>query len=204
MSVQRLRQKIINMIPIRRLRKWLSYHYGWFPKNYVQPDVTISSIKNLKLGGNVYIGGNNAKLCCEGEIEIGFNTSIGEGCFMITTNHNYKSKTHVPYDNGGIKRKICIGRNVWIGARSMICPGVKIEDGAVIAMGSVVTKSVPKCAIVGGNPAKIIGWRDIEQYDENDKAKRYSDVNAPIEWTVDENYRNFLTNEKSGDRTCGQ
>ena len=111
---------------------------------------------------------------------------------MITTNHNYKSTTHVPFDNGGIKHKISIGKNVWIGARSMICPGVMIEDGAIIAMGSVVTKSVPKCAIVGGNPAKIIGWRNIEQYDENEKAKRYPSIDKPIEWVINNEHRNFL------------
>ena len=66
MSMQRFRQKLINLIPVRRLRKKLSYKYGWFPKNHVQPDVVISSIRKLKLGGEVYIGGNGAKLCCEG------------------------------------------------------------------------------------------------------------------------------------------
>ena len=38
----------------------------------------------------------------------------------------------------------------------MICPGVSIGNGAVIAAGSVVTKSVPENVVVGGNPAKVI------------------------------------------------
>ena len=58
MSMQRFRQKLINAIPIRNLRKNLSYKYGWFPGNYVQPDVVISSIRKLKLGGNINIGNN--------------------------------------------------------------------------------------------------------------------------------------------------
>ena len=56
--MQRFRQKLINAIPIRNLRKNLSYKYGWFPGNYVQPDVVISSIRKLKLGGNINIGNN--------------------------------------------------------------------------------------------------------------------------------------------------
>ena len=166
MSFKRIREKLIQKFPIRKLRKYLAYKYGWFPGNYVQPDVIISSIRNLKLGGNVYIGGGGAKICCEGGVSIGFNTKMGEGCFILSTDHNYHSTTRVPFDNVGLIQKVEIGANCWIGAKSIICPGVKIEDGAIVAMGSVVTKSVPKCAIVGGNPAKIIKYRDVESFDK--------------------------------------
>jgi len=54
-----------------------------------------------------------------------------------------------------------IGRRCFIGARSMIMPGVSIGDGSIVAAGSVVTKDVPAATIVAGNPAKIIR-RDIE------------------------------------------
>ena len=192
MSIQKIRQKIINLIPLRRVRKWFSYNFGWFPHNYVQPDVVISSIKNLKLGGNVYIGGNGAKLCCEGGITIGKNTAIGEGCFFITTNHNYKSEEMVPFDNIGIKQSIEIGDNVWIGARSKICPGVKIDEGAIVALGSVVTKSVPKCAIVGGNPAKIIKYRNIENYDKNVKIGSFHRFSSQIQWITDDKHKEYM------------
>lgn len=191
-STQRIRQKLINLIPIRSIRNWFSYHYGWFPNNFVQKDVKISSISNLKLGGNVYIGGNGAKLCCEGGITIGRNTAIGEGCFFITTNHNYTSKCAVPFDDIGIKQSIDIGDNVWIGARSKICPGVKIDEGAVVAMGSVVTKSVPKGAIVGGNPAKIIKYRNLKEYDINAKLGNFAKYSEPIRWISNNMHKKYL------------
>lgn len=192
MSTKKIRQQLINLVPIRKLRKWLSYKYGWFPGNYIHHTVRISSVDKLKLGGNVYIGGHGAMLSCEGGLEIGKNTAIGEGCFFMTANHNYKSKTHVPFDQNGLKQKIVVGENCWIGARSMICPGVKIDDGVVVAMGSVVTKSVPKCAIVGGNPAKIIGWRNIEEYDENAKANRtWNSVSEP-KVIIIEDFKDYL------------
>lgn len=52
-----------------------------------------------------------------------------------------------------------IGSDVWIATNVTILRGVEIGDGAVIAAGSVVTKSVPPYAVVGGNPAKFIKWR---------------------------------------------
>ena len=55
--------------------------------------------------------------------------------------------------------EVIIGNDVWIGMRSIIMPGVKIGDGAVIGAGAVVTKDVPDYAIVGGVPARIIKYR---------------------------------------------
>lgn len=52
-----------------------------------------------------------------------------------------------------------IGNDVWIGYQSLIMPGVKIGDGAVIAAKSIVVKDIPPYAIVGGNPARLIKQR---------------------------------------------
>jgi acetyltransferase-like isoleucine patch superfamily enzyme len=49
-----------------------------------------------------------------------------------------------------------IGSRCFIGARSMIMPGVSVGDGSIVAAGSVVTKDVPAASIVAGNPARVI------------------------------------------------
>ena len=59
------------------------------------------------------------------------------------------------FTNGNIN----IGNDVWIGRSSIVLGGVKINDGAVVGAGSVVTKEVPHYAIVAGSPAKIIKYR---------------------------------------------
>lgn len=56
-----------------------------------------------------------------------------------------------------------VGNDVWFGYQSVIMPGVKIGDGAIIAACSVVTKDVPPYTIVGGNPAKMIRKRFDDQ-----------------------------------------
>lgn len=54
---------------------------------------------------------------------------------------------------------VIAGNDVWIGDRVLIKGGVRIGDGAVIGMGSVVTKDVPPYAVMGGVPARIIKMR---------------------------------------------
>jgi len=55
-----------------------------------------------------------------------------------------------------IKTDTVIGKNCFIGARSIILPGVTIGDGSIVGAGSVVTRDVPPATAVGGNPAKIL------------------------------------------------
>jgi len=58
-----------------------------------------------------------------------------------------------------------IGNDVWIGPNVIVAGPVKIEDNVIIAGNSFLNKSVPSGAIVGGNPAKIIGWVKDLDYD---------------------------------------
>ena len=88
---------------------------------------------------------------------------IGPRLKVHTSNHNYESNM-IPYNDEYILKDVFIGRNVWIGSDVSIMPGVEIGEGAIVAACGVVTKNVPPYAVVGGNPAKIIKYRDIENY----------------------------------------
>lgn len=54
-----------------------------------------------------------------------------------------------------------VGDDVWIGASTFILPGITISDHAIVGAGSVVTKDVPVGAIVAGNPARVVKYREI-------------------------------------------
>ena len=102
-------------------------------------------------------------------IQIGKYCAIAEEClFIIDVNHDYKA-VFQGYITGisendrpeKIRRKgqIIIQNDCWLGHGVTVLGGVTIHDGAVVAANSTVTKDVPPYAIVGGNPAKIIGYR---------------------------------------------
>lgn len=119
--------------------------------------------KNITVGNNVRIG-NNCILSGEGGINIGNNISFGPQVIIWSANHNFDTPETLPYDKEYISKEVNIEDNVWIGARATIVPGVRIHEGAVIGMGAVVTKDVPEGAVVGGNPAKILKYRNMEAY----------------------------------------
>jgi carbonic anhydrase/acetyltransferase-like protein (isoleucine patch superfamily) len=104
----------------------------------------------------------NARI--DGQISIGSNVIIAEGVIILTRNHVYDQADALPYGTAYEVAPVVIEDHVWIGARAAIVPGVTIGHGAVVALGAVVTKDVPSCAVVGGNPAKFIRQRDTERY----------------------------------------
>ena len=101
---------------------------------------------------------------CSGGVTIGQYFHTGRGLTIFSTNHNYQSKTSIPYDEVSIQKPVVIKDFVWCGANVTIVPGVTIGEGAVIGSGAVVTKNIPDYAVVGGNPAQVIKYRDVEVF----------------------------------------
>ncbi|MGD7007040.1 acyltransferase [Metabacillus sp. 84] len=119
---------------------------------------------HIHFKGYAYIG-PNAKFWGEGKVIIENNVIIGPNITIMTSNHDYNGD-FLPYDSSNILGDVIIEENVWIGANVNVVPGITIGEGAVIAMGSVVTRDVPKYSIIGGNPAKPIKTRDVDKYKE--------------------------------------
>lgn len=119
---------------------------------------------NLYLGNNCNF--NGMIIQGRGKVTIGNNFHSGIQCMMITENHDYDDGDAIPYGTGATLKDIIIEDNVWLGNRVIINGGIIIGEGAIIGAGSVVVKDVPPMAIVGGNPAKIIKYRDIEHYEK--------------------------------------
>jgi len=109
----------------------------------------------LEVGEN--FGMTGGTICAAEKITIGNNVAIGANCTIVDTDFhplNPKLRNQNPQD--GVSTPIVIGDDVFVGMNCLILKGVTIGRGSVVGAGSVVTKDIPPCVIVGGNPASIL------------------------------------------------
>lgn len=95
-------------------------------------------------------------------IRIGNDCCITKGVRFFT--HGGASVLRKEIPDFDVFGKIIVGDNVYIGANSLILPGVTIDNDVIVAAGSVVTKSIPSGWVVAGNPATKVS--DIKTYRE--------------------------------------
>jgi acetyltransferase-like isoleucine patch superfamily enzyme len=94
-------------------------------------------------------------------IRIGDRVTISHGVLLLT----HDGAPWLVRDDRGRRyryARIEIGNDVFIGANSIIMPGIRIGNRAIVGAGSVVTRSVPSGTVVAGNPARILG--EFNQY----------------------------------------
>src|SRR5579872_6157586 len=106
----------------------------------------------IRVGHRVFIN-QNCTLYDFAEISIGDDVMIGPNVSLITEGHPVAPSQRRACVIG---KPIVIERNVWIAAGATIIGGVTVGENSVVAAGSVVTKDVPRNALVGGNPARLI------------------------------------------------
>ncbi len=123
----------------------------------IKPSVNIKYPWRLKIGNFVWIG-EKAWIDNLANIEIGDNVSISQGAMLLCGNHNYKKST---FDL--IIGEITLEEGVWIGAKSIVTPGVICKSHSVLAVNSVATKNLEAYTIYSGNPAVKIRQRIIEK-----------------------------------------
>jgi len=132
---------------------------------FVDHNVIISSPEKLFLGNNVGIGAG-AFITAGGKVTVGNYVGIGPDAKIWSVNHIFKDP-HTPWmEQGAESKEVIVGNDVWIGAGSIIKPGVNIGDGAIISAGTVLSKSIPPFALVAGNPGRVVGWRKPPQASE--------------------------------------
>jgi maltose O-acetyltransferase len=122
----------------------------------ISPRVYIGSGARIEVGSNTGFG----PCMLMGDITFGDNVMCGPELFIVTYNHGHEDITRPMVQQGVTESQpVVIGDDVWIGARVMIMPGIKIGSHSIVAGGSVVTRDVDEWAVVGGNPAKLIRYR---------------------------------------------
>lgn len=143
-SLLRLKRKILFAvflkIPLHKIRIWTLKQIG------------------LKIGEQVYVGEGITVLvqlrAPEMNVEIGDRVSFGPNVTIVASSHPNGSrlKRITGYNRG----PVTIGDDSWIGAGVIILPGITIGKGCIVGAGSVVTRNVPDCTVVVGNPARVL------------------------------------------------
>lgn len=113
----------------------------------IKPKVNIKYPWKLEIGDYSWIG-ENVWIDNLDTIIIGNNCCISQGAFLLCGNHNYKKST---FDL--IINPIVLKDGAWIGAKSIVCPGVTANENIILTVGSVATGKLEANSIYKGNPA---------------------------------------------------
>jgi maltose O-acetyltransferase len=132
-------------------------------KNVVFDPDGFYSFENITLGSDVFLGIRPTLMAGKSIIRIGNKVMFGPYVTMIGGGHNTAEVGRAMFDvtdkRPGDDLGVIIEDDVWVGSRAIILRGVTVGRGSIVAAGSVVTKSVPRYAIVAGCPARVIRFR---------------------------------------------
>ena len=151
--IKNIRTKYQNLILIRQIEKRDGCS--------ISPLANITgTMENIRFGSNTTVNGYNQFRCKKGKIIVGKNVLFGQFITVTAHSYNYADKDKLIVEQGMYINNVVIGDDVWIGAYSIIMPGVTIGNGAIVGAHSVVTKDVQPYEIWVGVPAKKIKARE--------------------------------------------
>lgn len=121
----------------------------------IKPSVNIKYPWNLSIDDYTWIG-ENVWIDNLVQVTIGSNVCVSQGAMLLCGNHNYKKST---FDL--MVGKIVLEDGCWVGAQSVVCPGVTLHSHAVLGVASVANKNLDAYTIYQGNPAQMVRKRGI-------------------------------------------
>lgn len=148
---------VFRITPTNILRiSWLKLFGANLKWNHViYPSAKVFAPWNLSITAGSVIG-PRVEIYNKAPVSIGTGVVISQDTFLCTASHDISSPTMAL-----VTRPITIENNVWIGARSIVLPGVILRTASVVGAGAVVAKDVDEWSVVGGNPAKLIKKRSL-------------------------------------------
>lgn len=145
----------------KKYRKLLEQLFSLPESSNIEPPVYVNLAPNIHIGERVYINAyfkamSAGSVWIEDDAKIAFNVSVA------TNNHD-------PYQREILTvQDVRICKGAWIGAGSIILPGVRVGKYAIVGAGSVVTRDVPDYAVAAGNPARILKMLDPARFSEQE------------------------------------
>jgi acetyltransferase-like isoleucine patch superfamily enzyme len=126
----------------------------------MSPSVSLRNGERIEIGAGVHIGERACLWAGDhtGRVVLGDQALLAPEVYVTASNYEMAWGTPV-MDQPKTEADVVIGAGAWLGVRATVVAGVTVGEGAVVAAGAVVTRDVPAGAIVGGVPAKVIGWR---------------------------------------------
>lgn len=151
----------------------------WLRKQVVScgKNVGAARVPRISREAKVHVGHNcgfnGMTINGRGEVKVGNYFHSGTNVKIMLGSHDYEYGDKIPYGTHYTEKNVVIDDFVWLGSDVTISGNVHIGEGAIVAIRSVVVKDVPPYAIVGGNPAKIIKYRNIEQFKKLKEEGKY-------------------------------
>lgn len=144
-----------SFFPIMGFKKWLLIAFGAKVGNrlIIKPCVSIKFPWKLELGEDVWIG-EQVWIDNLDQVIIGNNVCLSQGALLLTGNHDY-TLSSFDFRN----EPIILEDGVWIGAKSVVCPGVRCKTHSILTVGSVATANLEPYSINQGSPAQCIRKR---------------------------------------------
>lgn len=121
----------------------------------IKPAVNIKYPWKLEIGHYCWIG-EKVWIDNLAPVKIANNVCVSQGAMLLTGNHNYKKTT---FDL--MVAPIVLNNGAWVGAKSVVCPGVTLGENAVLTVQSVAVKDLEPSGIYQGNPAVQVKKREM-------------------------------------------
>ena len=128
---------------------------------YIKPGLRVKFPWYLDVGDYTWLG-EDLWIDNLAQVTIGSHCCLSQGAYLCTGNHDWTSPNMKLFH-----KPIICQRGSWVGARSVVCPGVVIGEGAILTAGSVANRNIPSFEIHSGNPATFIRRRNIRSNSPN-------------------------------------
>ena len=145
------------LFPFRKAKVWLLRLFGAKVGQgvVIKPGVNIKYPWRLTIGNHCWIG-ERVWIDNLADVRLEDHVCLSQGAMILTGNHDYKKET---FDL--IIEPVTIEKGGWIGAQSVVCPGVTCGEHAVLSVGSVATQKLEPFGIYQGIPARYVRKREI-------------------------------------------